>query len=88
MFYVLLHLSLLSIVFTQAGFSPQVHLIAAWDPSGITDFVRDRLYCRRLGGYVPFSYEEHPQSIGNLLSIKVRGWAAAAHHIKIISGIR
>eukprot|EP00904_Undaria_pinnatifida_P007118 jgi/Undpi1/3536/HiC_scaffold_16.g06908.m1 len=56
----------------EAGFSPQVHLITAWDPSGIMSFVQDRLYCRRIGGHVPFSYEEHAQSIGNLLSIKHR----------------
>ena len=79
----LLRLSSLSLVLSQAGFSPQVHLIAAWDPFGIVGLVGDRLYCRRIGGHVPFSYEEHPQSIGNLLSIKVRGeeparWAAAA----------
>lgn len=35
-------------------------------------FVRDRLFCRRTGGHVPYSLEVHPSSIGNDLSIKVR----------------
>lgn len=55
----------------QDGFSPQVHFIAAWDPSTITPLVADRLFCRRTGTYVPYSYEQHNPSIGNLLSIKV-----------------
>ncbi|CAN0123102.1 unnamed protein product, partial [Ectocarpus sp. 13 AM-2016] len=56
----------------EAGFSPNVHLIAAWELSEVEVFIRDRLFCRRTGGHVPFSLEVHPSSIGNDLSIKHR----------------
>ncbi|CAM9113621.1 unnamed protein product [Ectocarpus sp. 8 AP-2014] len=56
----------------EAGFSPTVHLIAAWELSGVEVFVRDRLFCRRTGSHVPYSLEVHPSSIGNDLSIKHR----------------
>ncbi|CAM9366612.1 unnamed protein product [Ectocarpus sp. 12 AP-2014] len=56
----------------EAGFSPNVHLIAAWELSEVEVFVRDRLFCRRTGGHVPYSLEVHPSSIGNDLSIKHR----------------
>ncbi|CAM9935415.1 unnamed protein product [Ectocarpus sp. 4 AP-2014] len=58
--------------FLEAGFSPNVHLIAAWELSGVEVFVRDRLFCRRTGGHVPYSLEVHPPSIGDDLSIKHR----------------
>eukprot|EP00752_Nemacystus_decipiens_P002171 g2067.t1 len=56
----------------EVGFSPHVHLIAAWDLSEAEALVRDRLFCRRAGASVPFSLEEHPPSIGNDLSLKHR----------------
>lgn len=55
----------------QLGFSPQVHLIAAWDPSKVIALVEERLFCQRTGTHVPFSYEEHPPSVRNNLAIKV-----------------
>eukprot|EP00903_Cladosiphon_okamuranus_P021243 g19515.t2 len=56
----------------EVGFSPHVHVIAAWNLSEVEVFVRDRLYCRRTGAPVPYSLEEHPPSIENDLSIKHR----------------
>ncbi len=55
----------------QAGFSPRVHLIAAWKISEMETFLRDRMFCRRTGEYVPLSLEEHPPSIKYDLAIKV-----------------
>ncbi|CAM9765718.1 unnamed protein product, partial [Ectocarpus fasciculatus] len=56
----------------EAGFSPHVHLIAAWELSEVEVFVRDRLFCRRTGDHVPYSLEVHPASVGNNLCIKHR----------------
>ncbi|CAM9558598.1 unnamed protein product [Ectocarpus fasciculatus] len=56
----------------EAGFSPHVHLITAWDTSEVTDLIRDRLFCQRTGELVPYSYEEHPPSVRNNLAIKHR----------------
>ncbi|CAM9585971.1 unnamed protein product [Scytosiphon promiscuus] len=56
----------------ELGFSPQVHLIAAWDPSEVSKLVQDRLFCRRTGEYVPYSFEQHPSSVRNNLAIKHR----------------
>lgn len=49
-----------------------MHLIAAWELSEVEGFLRDRLFCRRTGLHVPYSLEEHPPSIQNDLSIRVR----------------
>ncbi|CAM9880486.1 unnamed protein product [Ectocarpus sp. 12 AP-2014] len=56
----------------EAGFSPHVHLIAAWDTSEVADLIRDRLFCQRTGELVPYSHEEHPPSVRNNLAIKHR----------------
>lgn len=56
----------------QVGFSPEVHLLAAWDASVMIPLVQDRLFCKRTGRDVPFSFQEYPHSIGNKLSAKVR----------------
>ena len=56
----------------QVGFSPEVHLLAAWDASVVIPLVQDRLFCKRTGRDVPFSFQEYPHSIGNKLSAKVR----------------
>eukprot|EP00903_Cladosiphon_okamuranus_P008313 g7997.t1 len=56
----------------ELGFSPQVHLIAAWDPSEVSALVEERLFCQRTDKHVPFSYEEHPPSVRNNLAIKHR----------------
>lgn len=55
----------------QLGFSPQVHLIAAWDPSEVTGLVKDRLFCERIGEYVPYTFETHSPKVKNNLAIKV-----------------
>lgn len=55
----------------QLGFSPRVHLIAAWKVFEVEELIRDRLFCHRLGDYVPYSLEEHPETVKNDLSIKV-----------------
>ncbi|CAN0033648.1 unnamed protein product, partial [Ectocarpus sp. 8 AP-2014] len=54
----------------EAGFSPHVHLIAAWDTSEVAGLIRDRLFCQRTGELVPYSSEEHPPSVRNNLAIK------------------
>lgn len=51
-----------------------MHVIAAWEISEVEVFVRDRLFCHRTGGYVPYSLEEHSPSIKNDLSIKVNNY--------------
>ncbi|CAN0243234.1 unnamed protein product [Pylaiella littoralis] len=56
----------------ELGFSPEIHLIAAWDPSEVSSLVRDRLFCTRTGEHVPYTYEEHPPSIRNNLAIQHR----------------
>eukprot|EP00752_Nemacystus_decipiens_P001812 g1750.t1 len=56
----------------EAGFSPQVHLISAWDAQQELGLLHDRLFCRRIGGLVPLSLEQHPPSIREVLSIKHR----------------
>lgn len=55
-----------------------MHFIAAWDPVEVLDLVQDRLYCERIGGYVPYSHEQHSPIIGNTLSLKVRNDAVTA----------
>lgn len=55
----------------QLGFWPQIHLIAAWDPSKVTALMEERLFCQRTGKHVLLSYEEHPPSVRNNLAIKV-----------------
>eukprot|EP00752_Nemacystus_decipiens_P002193 g2087.t1 len=55
----------------EVGFSPEVHLLAAWDPSVMIPFAQDRLFCERTGQNVPFSFQEYPHSVGNMLSVKV-----------------
>eukprot|EP00752_Nemacystus_decipiens_P009859 g8796.t1 len=56
----------------EVGFSPEVHLLAAWDPSVMLPLVQDRLFCERTGQNVPFSFQEYPHSVGNRLSAKHR----------------
>lgn len=55
----------------QAGFSPHAHLISAWDAVPELGLLHDRLFCRRIGGLVPLTLEEHPPSIREVLAIKV-----------------
>lgn len=55
----------------QAGFWPQLHLIAAWDPTPEIIVFQDRLFCKRTGSNVPFSFETHDPSIREALSVKV-----------------
>ncbi|CAM9961614.1 unnamed protein product, partial [Hapterophycus canaliculatus] len=54
----------------EVGFSPRIHLIAAWKVFEVEDLIRDRLFCRRTGEHVPYSFEEHSPDIKNDLSIK------------------
>ncbi|CAN0394916.1 unnamed protein product [Pylaiella littoralis] len=56
----------------EVGFSPEVHLIAAWDPSDVVHLIRDRLFCVRTGSHVPFSFKDYPHDVGDNLSIKHR----------------
>ncbi|CAN0383966.1 unnamed protein product [Ectocarpus sp. 12 AP-2014] len=56
----------------EAGFSPHVHLISAWEAQPELELFTDRLLCRRIGGPVTLTLEEHPPSIKEALSIKHR----------------
>ncbi|CBJ28048.1 hypothetical protein Esi_0089_0116 [Ectocarpus siliculosus] len=56
----------------EAGFSPHVHLISAWEAQPEVELFTDRLLCRRIGGPVTLTLEEHPPSIKEALSIKHR----------------
>lgn len=61
----------------QTGFSPHVHLIAAWKVSEVEGYLRDRMFCRRMGQHVPLSMEEHPPSVKLNLAFKVQALSGA-----------
>lgn len=71
----------------QLGFSPQVHLIAAWDPSEVAALVEDRLFCQRTGMRVPYSHEEHPPSVRNNLAIKVSPNSAGGGRLRVVTPV-
>lgn len=55
----------------QAGFSPRAHLIAAWDARPEEEVIVDRLYCKRTGSLVPYTFKEYSPKLKEVLSIKV-----------------
>eukprot|EP00903_Cladosiphon_okamuranus_P005409 g5397.t1 len=56
----------------EAGFLPHAHLISAWNAEPEVGLFHDRLFCRRIGGPVPLTLEEHPPSVKEVLAIKHR----------------